>query len=192
MVDLGPNGNNATQAIVVRQPLLVTGAVQFDGVDDTLEASFTTTPQPTSYFWVAEIVTITADTTQLLFDSRNGTNRNAFGWLSVPGEYFFFAGNLIQGSPILTVSRHIYYLEFNGASSRCFIDGGSTSVVGDAGSQSMGFGLTIGGKYDLTTDFGNIRVFFGVAFDRIWGLVDINRIGSHLGKRYGVNWTPVT
>lgn len=149
----GSSAASADQATGTKQPTqsATSGAnsqpgVTFDGVDDYLQAAFTTIAQPNSIVVIGRHHGDQFDSgTAFLVDSAQSTNRQLIGISSLTA-WSQFAGTLQTGGTPDT-SAHTFTGFYNGASSVLEIDGASV-IAANCGSQSLGNGLTMAARYD--------------------------------------------
>lgn len=148
----GTSAASAAQATGTKQPTqsATSGAnsqpgVTFDGVDDFLQASFTTIAQPNTIVVIGSHHGDQFDSATAFFvDSAQSTNRQIIGTSS--GAWSHFAGSL-QTAGTIDTSAHTFTGFYNGASSVLEIDGASV-IAANCGSQSLGNGLTMAARYD--------------------------------------------
>jgi hypothetical protein len=158
--DQSGNTNDATQATTTAQPkivdagALVTGGLDFDGVDDSLGTNiFTSSSQPISKFAVGSFDSITAAT---YFIDGSADNRGVIG-AAAAGTWRIFAGGTADdySTSISLATDYLTSGIFNGASTNLQVNGsnlGNKSVGTDGldkvqiGSGNVGGGAFLDGK----------------------------------------------
>lgn len=169
-VDQSPNVYTVTQGTAGNKPTLTASSynghttVDFDGTDDQLSVASGTLAQPNTVFIVVNPDRITG--TNCIFDST-ATAISAVRIFN--SNYELHSGTQMFGGAATVGQTDIVIGEFNGASSKIFINSGSTAAAtGNAGTNSRYTGFKMG------RDFTN-----GAPFDgKIGEVISYNKILS--------------
>lgn len=152
--DQSGNARHATQTTPGYQPKIVSSgvvileegkpALQFDGTDDRLKASFSLLSQPNT---IASVITSYKPTGEqppgIAYDDNDGDNRNTY---DSKGDAF--AGVPLEGSDMQQNQQSIVFAMYDGSDSYCYRTG-ALDAQGNVGTQGLS-GLTIGGRYTNT------------------------------------------
>lgn len=165
-----------------------TGALVFDGVNDSLSMTGSTieppTAQPDLIFITVKFDSLTG--TQNIFDGMHVTNRYNFRKNS-SHQIEFGISSFITGS-VVDTNWHVFGILINGTSSKIYKDGvlDASGTIGSATIVPTGF--VIGASQSSTNFFkGKITDFW---LHREQATQNIfNRIGNYLAGRVGVTWT---
>ena len=132
---------------------LVTGGLDFDGVNDHFDVSGINEPQPITGFLQIEPRSVTDAANELLDGTLVNTNRILVDASS--GNWRIFAGSVLAGASVATTSGILYFLA-NSTSSEFGLTGAVAST-GDAGTNSgWADGLTIGTSINVNFYDGKI------------------------------------
>lgn len=183
--DLGALLKNLTQSTAGNKPSYRTNVinslpvVRFDGTDDRMStASFTSVPQPTTFFVVVKSNNLSKDR---YFDTAG---RQLFG--NDTTGYELYAGSTLLTGGTRDTSWHVFTIIFNGASSIARKDGTST-ITGNPGAAAITLlhvgwdGLT--DADDLSGDVAEIGMY-NVALSAS----NHNALGVGLASKYGLTW----
>ena len=149
--DQSGNGNDATQSVATAQPKivdggsLVTGGINFDGVNDALESLFNlAATQPITFFTVATQQVASS------YLSINGGTSNLSLITSAGGNVALNGGTPLISTGVVNGVEKLVSSVADGVSSEIFIDG-SSDTVGGAGLGPTGSAgrLKIGNIYGL-------------------------------------------
>jgi archaellum component FlaF (FlaF/FlaG flagellin family) len=149
--DQSGNGNDATQSVAASQPKivdggsLVTGGINFDGVNDALESLFNlAATQPITFFTVATQQVASS------YLSINGGTSNLSLITSAGGNVALNGGTPLISTGVVNGVEKLVSSVADGVSSEIFIDG-SSDTVGGAGLGPTGSAgrLKIGNIYGL-------------------------------------------
>ena len=149
----------------------------FDGADDYLVNEALQSAQPSTFFFVAELVD-----DMRLATGTDPANRN-LTYVNSSNRVAIFAGGFVFGADVSADfgNQTAITSVFNGASSAIYRDGASYAT-GDAGSGDLD-GITIGGNYTLTGfNNGNIQEIIIYPSDQSQRRASIeNQINSYYG-----------
>jgi hypothetical protein len=111
-------------------------AFEFDGVDDFfIQAAFTALTQPTGLVVIGAASDRVSGENQGFVGGSTGTNRHDLYTFN-DDKYYMHGGNFI-GAGVANAAWHCWILEFNGATSKLFMDDPTTPIVtGDAGAHT--------------------------------------------------------
>lgn len=183
--DLGALLKDLTQVTAGNKPSYRTNVVnslpvvRFDGTDDRMAtASFTSVPQPTTFFIVVKSNNASKDR---YFDSAG---RQLFG--NDTSGYEMYAGSSLLTGGTRDTSWHVFTIIFNGASSRARKDGTST-ITGNPGTAAITL-VYLGWDGIVNTDnlSGDVAEFgmYNVALSD----ANHNALGSGLATKYALTW----
>jgi hypothetical protein len=157
--DQSGNGNDATQSVATKQPKivdggsLVSGGIDFDGVNDFMQAAIGTFAQPISGFSVFNNDSLT--NAPSIWDSTSATNRVISYSVAAGNTFRISAGVALSSAASAQVDGTDYQRsDFFDSTSSSFYVNGTVMASGNAGANSIE-GLTIGARYDGTTNFTN-------------------------------------
>jgi hypothetical protein len=130
--DQSGNANDATQATTTAQPkivdagALVTGGIDFDGVDDSLFTSLPVLGDTFSIFCAADASALTSNLGIYSQHINGSSNRFAFSESSAGNAYAFFKEpTAIFSTTTIGTSRQLTTTIKNGTSAAIHIDGGA-------------------------------------------------------------------
>ena len=190
--DSSGNNNNYIQLTESKKPIFTASdsdfndlpVITFDGVDDKLVTAVLKggeLAQPNTVFLVARWDTVTNG--RFMFDGiaagkvhgyKIGSSNHT---LTIDADVQYEAAD---------TDAHIIVLEFNDASSKIIIDGGS-SVTHDPGDDPI-TGFTLGGKWDGSSP-GAVTIAEVIFYDSLVSFTDQDIIGAELATRYDLSWT---
>ena len=184
--DQSGNNNHMSQSSATFQPKVYSGslgsvilengkpALQFDGIDDTLVSSFSST-QPLTSLLVAKSLTNATATRFILGD---GDVRLVY--TNAGSDFLAYAGGATPSFNAFNTNQNLFFTYVSGSSSRLGFNGGTLSSTTNLGSNTLG-SLSIGGgtvyvegtyqevviyKSDQTTNRskieGNINTYYNI------------------------------
>jgi hypothetical protein len=190
--DLSGNGRNLTQSTTNNRPVYKTGVlngkpvIDFDGVNDSMLASFTLA-QPITYFVVYRYdATITTGNPRV-FDGATGNTMSFFGSTSstLMGIY---AGS--SADPFISMAQRTQFsiteIQANGASTAVRLNGASVNF---SLSSNIGAGAPNGirlGAFSQSSTFGDVSFAEVLIYSSIIAESAARRVRSYLGKKYGI------
>ena len=191
--DQSGNANNATQATTTAQPkivdagALVTGGLDFDGVDD----EFNTAVIPPSTATLIGVATWDIEVaTQMIFGARDSTNERSYLAQTSSGNIALGVGPGAIGVFTATAStEYIAFGKYNSGDNDIYVNG---SLIGSGASASPAnttYGYNIGSLNDAGTSSGfmdgRIRELIIYPTDE-----SANReaIEANINKQYGIYW----
>jgi hypothetical protein len=148
--------------------------LRFDGIDDALKGTYTL-DQPFTRVLVCK-PSRSDDTTGTVADG--GSLSSTIAYLVGADTFGINAGTLLQQASVESTNWHYLLLEYNGASSKIYVDGG-TPTIGNAGTNNSG-GLTLGARGNETTDPGDCDVAEVVDYSRILSDTEKDILFSYL------------
>lgn len=187
----GSGASALTQSTGSAQPsrtsALNGSVVAFDTSDYLVTASFGSKAQPNTICSVVKFATHTPVQWRYIYDGIAGTDRHAILTRTdtFSGKLDFYAGAEGQPTPAADTSWHIIVCEYNGASSKVWIDGGASTTL-SLGTNAL-TGLTLSARY-TAADFGNISAADVIIGDS-WSLTDLNLLGNYLATKHGLTWS---
>lgn len=185
-LDARGSGNAVAQGTVGLQPLVTAvnaafnnqPTVNFDGVDDFLQGAFALV-QPSHVFIACKFNTVLS---QAVFDGATDVGmllRQELGGTTLT----FFGGAALTITIASTTAKHVYDLQFNGASSASFVDA-VANIAGNAGASAAN-GLTVGARGAGTTP-ANVSVAEIAVYSRILSAAEDSRVTSYMRARYAI------
>lgn len=185
-LDQSASGVNPTQATWAARPLLKLSEIngkpsfKFDGVNDVLQ--FTTGLIGTQPFTVWMVGKHDA-ANRYTMDSGVATHS---GWLLEGGGVFNInAGATKAGSGNTSGAYHLFSADFNGASSKLYVDGTQNGTTGNAGTNNM-TGLTVGNNSTFDAGFWFGKNVAEIIVTPILTGSDLTNMKSYLASRYGL------
>ena len=167
--DRSGNGRDLTQASPGLRPLFrqsvaslnTQEAVEFDGVDDWMRATWAATSQPVTYLAVARIISLGTGS-RFVADKATGTSAMAFYWTAGVG-WSLYAGTSewLVASPAPATGAHAMRALLNGTSSRANLDGTLMSAATDIGT-GQSDGVTLAARRDAAGPANMAVAYFGV------------------------------
>lgn len=187
LADQSGHSRTATQGASGNQPIIKNAlaafnghnAIRFDGANDVLDTATFTISQPTTVLIVAKYASMSSG---VMFDSITPINHdirhNGSNWQA-------YAGSALVG-PAANTSLHVIITQFNGASSKLWIDGGAATSgnAGPGGVNGVALGAGASGAGSANADITRWLLYSGAKT-----LVEINQLGPYLAARYGTSWT---
>lgn len=190
--DRSGNNRHATQATGGSRPVVGTlnsrRALTFDGSNDFLSGTNPfTLAQPTTWLLVAKANgSIGASVGQNVFDGS--TNRQAIFRLAGTDRISAFAGSTASVDGTWgTSTQRLVGAEFNGSSSRLFIDGAVSPAV-NPGTGSYTYGSV--GTFDGSLAQWNGNICELLLFSRALTTAERQRIERYLAARWGIALAP--
>lgn len=189
--DFSGNGRTASQATGSKQPVYHVAdlggkpCVTFDGVDDFMQtAAFTAIAQPATLVVVAQYVTQAAP--NIVVDGI-GTSNRMIVFDNANSRWTLYQGTVQQlTSPSPDNNAHILVGNFDaGSTDSLRLDGSLIISAVNAGTQAV-TGLTLGARFDGTTNFANARVGFVGLIDRALTDSERIRLDSWVQDYYGI------
>lgn len=186
--DISGNGRHLDQTTLNNQPAVANSAINsrpaidFDGSNDSLSATFTLS-QPVRIFCVGNF-RATGTQTQL-FDG-NATNSMRL-YVSGVNQLALFAGATLSATVASITGWFVYECVFNGASSSLIIDG-TTLASGNAGSNVAG-GLRLAVLGTGNSNFTNCQIAEVVLYSRAITAGEASSVRSYLGGKYAITVT---
>lgn len=169
LYDQSTNGNHATQGTAASQPKIVNAgslvvengkaALDFDGVNDYLTATFAEITQPTTHVIVAKFNILNEN--KIIID---GNNDNATRQVSLfnrnTGNTDIFAGSLASFATNDT-NQNSYFIKFAGGSSEASKNGNNTTGLsaGTNSLQNLTIGANLGKDAFATTTLQGIIIY---------------------------------
>lgn len=186
--DSSVNARPAVQASSTLQPLYRTGiinakpVVRFDGTNDRLQTATFTLAQPCTMLCVGAFATTAA---RDMFDGY--TINTAVLQATAAPLFVAYSGTFLNG-PTADTAFHVFAVQFNGTSSKLWVDGG-VATTGNAGAGTPA-GVTLGGAGGAGGGYLNGDIAEHITYSVAGGLPisDINRIGSYLATKYNLTW----
>lgn len=184
-----PAGSSGSQPVIKNALAAFNGhnAIRFGtggaaAIGDNLATAAFTIAQPTTIFIVFKLA---ATSTGVMFDGSTNITHD----IRTNGSAFqaYAGGAITIGTP--DTNLHILVVQFNGASSKIWLDGG-VSATGNAGSDGIGgivLGASPGGSNVVSGDISR-WLFYSAAKN----LTDINAAGTQLASLYGATWNTAT
>jgi hypothetical protein len=187
--DLSGNGRHLTQAVTNNQPAYVTNAlngrpaIDFDGSNDSLSASFTLS-QPTRVFCVGNYRLNQAN--QQLWDGAAAGNRMR-KYLNAAGSPGIFAGGaqFVFNQSIL--GFFVWEAVFNGNNSS-LQQNGTTLLSGGAGANVPG-GVRLAIFGDGTGNPTNCQIAEFILYNRVITASEASAVRTYLGRKYAITVT---
>ncbi len=191
--DQSGNGNDLAQATPANQPLFVAGSppfVRFNGSTDFIETMAFASPlvQPNTIIIVYSLPSIIQN--GLFYAGIAVPNRNQIQ--PSGGGTGYFAGGFTSTAetpgPINTLRLNMTV--FNVAASKSFYEGGTNTMTGSVGSQTLtgfNFGALPGGG----SNFANIDVREALVYDSEVTDTEKNLIGNYEANKFGLTWTDI-
>lgn len=183
--DLSAQDNHALQGTTTSQPQYTANGVLFDGSDDWMQAIFTLT-QPCTVFLVGRYVSATSFGTML----DGGTGAEGTMRLLLDGtatdKVLVKSVTTDNANPVLTnvLLRHVYQVQFNGASSFARVDGITTAVSVGTGVPG---GILLGARNTLTpSQNGNILLQAVLIYQGALPSTHYTSVETYLAQQYGV------
>ena len=190
--DLSGNGRNLTQSTTNNRPAYKTGVlngravIDFDGVNDSMLASFTLA-QPITYFLVYRYdATITAGNPRV-FDGATGNTMSFFG-STASTLMGIYAGS--SADPLISMAQRTQFsiteIQANGASTAVRLNGAST---GFGTTNNIGAGAPNGlrlGAFNQSSTFGDVSFAEVLIYSSIIAESAARQVRSYLGKKYGI------
>jgi surface protein len=148
--DQSGNNNHMSQSSATFQPKIYSGsqgsiilengkpALQFDGTDDTLVSSFSST-QPLTSLLVAKSLTNATATRFILGDSDV-----RLVYTNASSDFLAYAGGSTPSFGAFNTNQNLFFTYVSGSSSRLGFNGGTISSTTNLGSSALG-SLSIGG-----------------------------------------------
>lgn len=188
--DKSGNSNDLTQAIDSKRPTHNVGSnVSFDKTSNQNLAlsSFAggTLTQPTT--WAITVRHRAVASSEYLYDDALGSSRQGF---LTNGSNFAIFSPVAQDLASDDATLHTYLIEYNGASSLGFQDGGSNLVGGSAGSSGAD-GIRIGSRFNEASG-GNYDIYELVIIEGALSTVDKNLLGNFMAAKHGTTWIDIT
>jgi hypothetical protein len=185
--DKSGNGNHLLQASASARPLLRnSGALwwlEFDGVDDFLQASFTLA-QPLTRISAAQQVSWTSG--ERLWDGYTDNGAICYQLFTSPTIALFAGTDAAPSSNAMTTgANHVVTEIFDGSSSVLAIDNNSDHT-GNPGAADPG-GATIGTRGSATSAFGDILWFGAIWIGRVLSGPEIAQARSYFGAKAGLS-----
>lgn len=197
--DLSGAGNHLLQSTGGSRPAYKTSilnsldAALFDG-GDSLQIS--TSPDYTQPNTVVLVAKHGDGADGKHFFDGSGSGRQLIGTFS--GHWIIYAGgSIISGSATPDTNNNVFVAQFNGASSKLWVNGGSADAAGNAGSHHLGAGVA-GGMHLGSDETGSANLPNGsylyavFVYNAALSLSDINALGSYINGRWGLTWTTAT
>lgn len=156
--------------------------LDFDGSSDYMISTYgITLAQPTTIFFVGKL----ADTNggDYFVDGIIVSQRQLLFALSGTLTYGFYSGNTVDSGVAITTNYTLQTVEYNGASSKMYIDG-NLAVTGDAFGLPA-TGLTIGS--DVTNGFffqGSIAEI--IIYDRILSTAERQAVDNYVNNKWSI------
>ena len=190
--DLSGNGRTLTQSTTNNRPVYKTGVlngkpvIDFDGVNDSMIASFTLA-QPITYFLVYRYdATITTGNPRV-FDGATGNSMSFFGSTSntLMG---IFAGS--SADPLISMTQRTQFsiteIQANGASTAVRVNGaiagfGTTNNIGASSPDGIRLGA-----FSQSAAFGDVSFAEVLIYSSIIAESASRQVRSYLGKKYGI------
>jgi hypothetical protein len=130
------------------------------------------------------------------FFDGSTTGRHVVGTGAGP-VWQMYAGTLLNGG-VTNTNNNIFMAQFNGASSKLYVNGGAANVSGAAGAQAWGnaagAGIHLGsddsGATGLLPAASYIYAVF--AYNALLSLAQLNTLGPYINSRWGLTWTTAT
>lgn len=190
--DSSGNNNDLFQLTASKRPIFTASdadfnnlpVITFDGVDDLLVTNTFSGGkmiQPNTVFLVARWDATTNGTSMM--DGIAAGNRASYK--TTNGNHSLLVTALVEYENADT-NAHIFTIEWNGASSKFFEDGG-TSLSNNPGNHSL-TGITLGAQYDGSGP-GEVTIAEVIIYDGLLSTTDQNTIGNELATRYGLSYT---
>ena len=191
--DQSGNDNHATQGTAASQPKivdggsLVSGGIDFDGVNDFMQVAIGTITQPISGFSVFKNDSLTFAPS--IWDSISATNRVVSYSVATDDTFRISAGTAIISAASAQVDGTNYLRsDFFDSTSSSFYANGTIMASGDAGSNAME-GLTIGARYDGTANFTNGTIAEIIIYPSDQS-DNRTAIEANIGETYGITGIP--
>jgi len=187
--DLSGNNRHLAQTTTNNQPAYVTNAlngrpaVDFDGTNDSLSASFTLS-QPMRVFCVGNYRSNT--TGQNLWDGAVAGNRMRM-FLNAASAPSIFAGLSLTVSGQSVLGFFVWEAVFNGASSSLLRDG-TTLVSGNSGAGVAG-GVRLGIFGDGSLAPTNCQIAEFILYNRAITASEASAARTYLGRKYAITVT---
>lgn len=152
--DQSGNGRNLVQATGTNQPALQgDGSILFDGIDNSMLATFTRNQPQTVYVLGKQV---TWANTERWFDGSTG-DRGTLQQTTASPQIRIFAGTGMGNISLAVDTYGIIASVFNGANSVLQLNLG-TPVTGDTGSGGDMTGFRLGSRGDGAGAFGNVQI----------------------------------
>jgi len=201
--DLAANADHASQATTGKKPTWQNGAgdqlnshpvIRWDGIDDWLQATFTTggtINQPATILVVAKLdaLAVNDGAVHRLTSGDDISSRMILSTNTSPNpdSWAMYAGLFVNGSASDS-NWNIWLAVFNGASSQFWHNGISegSGNAGAFGEDKLSIGSNYTGGQNWLGDIAEVLVFSA-------GLstADKNEVGNYLATRYGLSWTTI-
>lgn len=185
------NGFTMLQGTGAKQPLFRTGvtalggksAVEFDGVNDFMQATTPVMTQP--YSIVAALEVISLGSGDIVLSDSVGTGRGLFYWRNATGKWTAYTGTgFLISTPSITTGAHVARFGANNTSSTIVVDGVATT--GSVGNSTGYTGITLGAINTGTALWSNIRLgFWGVYNGDITAAAGWPNLKSIMSGLYG-------
>jgi hypothetical protein len=186
--DQSTNGNTLLQATGGAQPTLTAGqinglpAVVFDGVDDTISATFTLAKPTTVFIVMSQPTWTNADR---LFDGKTANDSLLLQQSGAPNGILISSGGASTGNTmaLALATFGLVTCVFNGASSSIQVNS-VAAVTGTVGATAAG-GFTIGSRA-APLAFGNIAVAEVIVMAAVATAAEITSVKAYIAARYGI------
>lgn len=186
--DESGQGNDITQANAAKRPILKLGivnnkpVVRFDGTDDVLKsAGFGPYSEPNTIIVVGKADNADTNSREIVCGSLVGYHHIIY---TNSGKWHLYNGINLDSGDTDDANWHIFFAEFNGASSFLRLDG-SQIASGDAGTAASD-GMTVGNSYLENHDWdGDVAEV--IMYNSGLGSADRDRAESYLSKKYGIS-----
>jgi len=159
-------------------------SVNFDGVDEWMNSSFSSISQPNTIFAVLKVDS-TATTDIYLFDGDSGSTRLGM-LIHGSGVHWLFVGTTLLSSSSVDTSTHVYGVRYD-TTDEMFRDGGTADPSGNAGSHAVA-GLTLAARWDESL-YLDINFAEFIIYDAALSDSEMNQVGNYLADKYGTSWT---
>jgi hypothetical protein len=187
--DLSGNNRHLTQTITNNQPAYVTNAlngrpaVDFDGTNDSLSASFTLS-QPTRVFCVGNYRSNT--TGQNLWDGAAAGNRMRM-FLNAPSNPGIFAGASLNAAGQAVLGFFVWEAVFQSFAGSLLRDG-TTLASGNPGAGVPG-GVRLAIFGDGTSAPTNCQIAEFILYNRAITASEASAVRTYLGRKYAITVT---
>ena len=187
------NENNFIQLTASKRPIFSGSdsdfndlpVIIFDGTDDEMVTAVLkggSQEQPNTVFLVARWDALASG--RHMFDGIVAGKRH--GYRNSNDNHALVIDIVREYETADATDAHIIVLEFNDASSKIIVDGGSSSSF-DPGDDDI-TGFVLGNNFESTAA-GTCTVAELVVYDSLVSFTDQDTIGNELATRYGLSWT---
>ena len=159
--DQSGNGNDATQATTTAQPkivsagALVTGGLDFDGVDDTLN---TTLVPPTTATLIGVSTWDTTPSTQMIVGARDSTNERSYISQTSSGDIALGVGSGAVGTQAaIALTEYLSFGKYNSGDNDIFVNAIASGSSATASPINTTYGYNIGSLNDAGASSGFIN-----------------------------------